>query len=81
MSEEELEEFLRTNAERLGYRFRVEQMEDGHWSTSFEAPADRPDMRPLHSEATGPDRVKALQVLVYVIANPGVKLPRRSLSR
>ena len=80
MSAEELEEFLSAEAERLGYRFHVEQMDDGQWATSFVAPVDKPDMRPLRSEATGGDRKSALQVLAYVVTNPAVKLPRGWLS-
>ena len=76
MSDEQLEEFLSTKAERLGYRFHVEQMDDGQWFTSFAAAADKPDMRPLRSGATGPNRKSALQVLAYVVIHPGVKLPR-----
>jgi hypothetical protein len=80
MIEGHLEESVCANAQRLGYTFRIEQMDDGQWSASFTAPADKPDMRPLRSEATGPDRASALRVLAYVIDNPGVKVPRRQLS-
>jgi hypothetical protein len=80
MSEGQLEEFLCAKAQTLGYKFRVEQMDDGQWSTSFTAPSDKPDIRPLRSEATGPNRASALRVLAYVITNPGVKVPRGHLS-
>lgn len=79
MSEEQLEELLCTKAERVGYMFRVEQIEGGLWSASFTARADKPGVRPVRSVAKGPDRKRALQIMAYVVTNPGVA-PRRSLS-
>jgi hypothetical protein len=76
ISDEQLEEFLSTKAERLGYRFHVEQI--GRWTmfTSFVAPADKPVCGRFDQGATGPDRKSVLQVLAYVLTNPGIKLPR-----